>query len=160
DPGEAVAWTDVVAAANAIRARLHAFGLESFVRLTGGKGLHVVAPVTIGPEWAQVKRFCENFADALVGDRPDIYIASAAKARRRHRIFVDWLRNVRGATSVASWSLRAHVGAPVAMPLRWDELGSVEGPKAYDLATALRRCAALKRDPWAGLGELRQHLPV
>ena len=160
DPGEGVAWTDVVAAANEIRARLRALDLRSFVRLTGGKGLHVVAPFRIGPAWEQVKRFCANFAAALVQDRPDIYIAHAAKAQRKQRIFVDWLRNVRGATSIASWSLRAHEGAPIAMPLRWDELGSVEGPQAYDLGAALRRSADLDSDPWAGRKTLRQNLPV
>ncbi len=160
DPAPDVAWVDVVAAAREIRIRLRALKLDSFVRLTGGKGVHVVAPFAAGPAWDQVKNFCAEFAAALAHDKPDLYVASAAKTLRRHRIYIDWLRNVRGATSIAAWSLRARRGAPVAMPLRWHELGGVNGPRAYDLAVGMRRAARLTRDPWAGLAALRQSLPA
>ncbi|MEP6899031.1 MAG: DNA ligase D, partial [Rhodanobacter sp.] len=117
DPAEDVAWKAVVGTAREIRARLEEIGLKSFVRTSGGKGLHVVVPFRRGPSWATVKQFSESFADAMVALHPLQYIATASKAQRKGKIFIDWLRNARGATSVCSWSLRARAGAPVAMPL-------------------------------------------
>jgi bifunctional non-homologous end joining protein LigD len=129
------------------------------VRLSGGKGLHVVAPITPGPSWDEVRVFCEGFAQAMAAHAPTSYVATMAKAKRKDRIFIDWLRNTRGATSVASWSLRARRGAPVAMPLRWQELGRVDGPAAYAPASAMRRAARLGSDPWDGFATLAQALP-
>jgi bifunctional non-homologous end joining protein LigD len=91
--------------------------------------------------------------------QPLRYLATASKAKRDGRIFIDWLRNARGATSVSSWSLRARDGAPVAMPLRWDELGRMKGAAAFDLAGAQRRAKTLRNDPWEGFAKLRQSLP-
>ena len=159
DPAPGVAWTAVVACARAIRKQLEDMELTSFVRTSGGKGLHVVVPFRRGPGWQVVKDFCERFADAMVARDPERYIATASKAQREGKIFIDWLRNARGATSVCSWSLRARDGAPVAMPLRWEELGKVSGGAAFDLRAALKRAASLKADPWAGLATLRQRLP-
>ncbi len=159
DPAEGVVWKSVVAAAREIRARLRQAGLESFVRTSGGKGLHVVVPFRRGPDWPTVKCFCESFADAMVSLHPLQYIATASKAQRKDKIFIDWLRNTRGATSVCSWSLRARAGAPVAMPLRWDELGSIRSGAAFDLKKALKRASGLKADPWEGIATLKQRLP-
>lgn len=159
DPDEGLGWKDVVAAARDVRARLREHGLESFVRQTGGKGLHVVAPILTGPSWEALKAFCESVADAMAAERPERYVATMSKAKREGRIFVDWLRNARGATSVTSWSLRSRPGAPVAMPLRWEELGKLEGPAAFDMARALRRAASLRKDPWDGIAGLSQRLP-
>lgn len=159
DPGEGVAWKQVIAGARDIRDKLKATGLESFVRLSGGKGVHVVVPIARGPSWNEVRTFCESFADAMAQHAPDVYVASMSKAKRGGKIFIDWLRNTRGATSVASWSLRARKGAPVAVPLRWDELGRVKRPDAYDLAKAQRRASSLKNDPWEGFADLEQSLP-
>ncbi|WP_158879816.1 DNA ligase D [Rhodanobacter sp. L36] len=159
DPAEGVAWKSVVAAAREIRARLEEIGLESFVRTSGGKGLHVVVPFRRGPSWPTVKQFCESFADAMVSLHPLQYIATASKAQRKGKIFIDWLRNARGATSVCSWSLRARAGAPVAMPLQWDELGRIKNGAAFDLKKALKRAAGLKADPWEGIAKLKQSLP-
>ncbi|KRE88735.1 DNA ligase [Frateuria sp. Soil773] len=159
DPAEGVAWKAVVAAAREIRARLDEIGLQSFVRTSGGKGLHVVVPFRRGPDWDTVKRFCESFADAMVALHPLRYVATASKAQRKGRIFIDWLRNARGATSVCNWSLRARAGAPVAMPLRWGELGRVKGGGAFDMKKALRRAARLDADPWEGIDAVRQRLP-
>lgn len=159
DPGPGITWKQVVAAARDVRDRLEETGLQSFVRCTGGKGLHVVAPIDRGPGWDAVKQFCEAFADAMATHRPTHYVATMSKAKRANRIFIDWLRNGRGATSVASWSLRAREGAPVAMPLRWEELGRVGGGGAFDLKRAIRRAAKLRMDPWDGMGRLRQKLP-
>lgn len=159
DPGEGVEWKAIVAAGRDLRARLRTAGLQSWVRLSGGKGLHVVVPINRGPTWTQVKEFCEAFADALAAHAPRTYLATASKAQRKGRIFIDWLRNTRGATSVTGWSLRARDGAPVAMPLSWKELSRVTGPSAYNIATARKRATSLKRDPWAELQLCEQSLP-
>ncbi len=159
DPGDGVAWNDVKAAARDVRDKLAGTGLESWVRLTGGKGLHVVVPIDRGPSWDDVKSFCGAFAGALAEHEPMRYVSVAAKKKRDGKLFVDWLRNGRGATSVCSWSLRARDGAPVAVPLRWDELGRIRRPDAYDLRSALRRAASLDADPWADIKRCRQQLP-
>jgi bifunctional non-homologous end joining protein LigD len=158
DPGPGVDWKALVAGARDVRARLADAGLESFVRLSGGKGVHVVVPIR-GTDWSEAKAFCEAFADAMATQQPLHYLATASKAKRDGRIFIDWLRNARGATSVASWSLRARAGAPVAMPLRWDELGRTKGAADFDLAGALRRAKSLRKDPWEGFERLEQALP-
>ncbi|MEP7043014.1 MAG: DNA ligase D [Dokdonella sp.] len=159
DPAPGVDWKALVAGARDVRARLTDTGLQSFVRLSGGKGVHVVVPLRRGVDWAEVKAFCEAFAHAMATQQPLHYLATASKAKRDGRIFIDWLRNARGATSVASWSLRARAGAPVAMPLRWDELGRTKGAAEFDLAAALRRAKSLRKDPWEGFAELEQVLP-
>ncbi len=153
DPGEGVAWTAVIAAARDVRERLQELGMQAYVRLTGGKGLHVVVPIAPGPSWMHAKTFCEGFADALTASAPDRYVATASKAKREGVVFIDWLRNSRGATSVASWSLRARAGAPVAVPLRWRELGQTRSGADYSMARALRRAASLGSDPWDGWDE-------
>jgi bifunctional non-homologous end joining protein LigD len=96
----------------------------------------------------------------MAGQAPTRYVATMAREKRRGRIFIDWLRNARGSTSVASWSLRARPGAPVAVPIRWEELGRVAGPAAFDLERARRRAARLRRDPWEGYADLDQVLPA
>lgn len=150
DPGPDVKWKDVIAAAREVRARLEETGMRSFVRLSGGKGLHVVAPIKPGPSWDQAKAFCEAFADAMATQAPDRYVATASKARRQGVIFIDWLRNARGATSVTNWSLRARAGAGVAMPLRWDELGRTKSGADFTLKRALTRASRLRKPVWEG----------
>ena len=159
DPDAGLPWARVVSAAKLLRKRLQERGLESFVRLTGGKGVHVVAPIVRGPGWDQLKAFAEAFSDALVAERPGEFIATMSKAKRKDLIFIDWLRNSRGATAVTSWSLRAREGAPVALPIAWSELSRVGSAHAFDLRRAQRRAATLKSDPWADLYTLRQRLP-
>lgn len=159
DPGPGLAWAQVVAGARAVRARLRDVGLESFVRLSGGKGVHVVVPIRRGPSWDQARDFTSAFAEAMAAHQPLDYVATMSKARREGRIFIDWLRNGRGATSVCSWSLRAREGAPVAMPIRWEELGRVGGSAAFDLKRALKRATTLRQDPWQGYASLKQVLP-
>jgi len=159
DPDPGTGWTRILAAARDVRARLEDVGLESFVRLSGGKGLHVVVPLVPEADWAQAKDFCEAFAQAMVAHRPDEYVATMSKAKRVGRIFIDWLRNGRGATSVTSWSLRARPGAPVAVPLRWDELGRTKAGNQFGMAQALVRAASAKADAWRGIEQVRQRLP-
>jgi len=159
DPAPGIDWKTLIAAAKEVRDLLRKGGLESFVRLTGGKGLHVVVPIRRGPSWDQAKAFCEAVAGALATNKPERYLATASKAKRSGRIFIDWLRNARGATSVTSWSLRAREGAPVAVPLRWEDLAKIAGPAVFDLAAAKKRAATLRKDPWQGFADLRQSLP-
>lgn len=159
DPGDGVSWKQVAAAAREVRARLGEVGLESFLRMSGGKGLHVVVPLAPAAPWEQARDFCEAFARAMEIQGPERYVANMRKDVRGGRIFLDWLRNTRGATSVASWSLRAREHATVAVPLRWDELARVTGPGAFTLGKALQRAARLRGDPWADMNELRQALP-
>ncbi|MBB4128809.1 bifunctional non-homologous end joining protein LigD [Xanthomonas translucens] len=159
DPGEGVSWTQIKAAAREIRTRLRETGLESFVRLSGGKGLHVVVPIVPGADWEQARDFCEAFAQALASSAPERYVATMSKAKRNGVIFIDWLRNGRGNTSVCSWSLRAREHATVAVPLRWEELARIASPQAFPLAKALQRAARLREHPWKEMDTLRQRLP-
>jgi bifunctional non-homologous end joining protein LigD len=162
DPGEGVDWNAIRAAAREIRARLRDAGLESFLRLSGGKGLHVVVPVAPKADWPTAKAFCEAFARAMEAPHPPRYVATATKARRKGVIFIDWLRNGRGATSVTNWSLRARPEAGVAVPLAWSELGRTKSGTDYPLERALRRAASQRSDPWHSDGwreALRQRLP-
>jgi bifunctional non-homologous end joining protein LigD len=158
DPGDDVAWKRVAAAARLVHRLLSQLGLESFLRTTGGKGLHVVVPLNPGCPWPQVKDFAQAFASTLANAHPLEFIATASKARRNGLIYVDYLRNSRGATSVASYSLRARAGAPVAMPLRWNELGKLKSGHDFDIHSAPKRLARLRTDPWAGIDKLRQDL--
>lgn len=158
DPAPDVAWKRVVTAARTVRTWLTQAGLKSFVRSTGGKGLHVVVPLNPPCPWAQVKDFARAFAETLAQTHPAEFVATASKARRRGKIYVDHLRNSRGATSVASYSLRARAGAPVAMPLRWNELGRLLSGNHYTLRSTPQRLARLRSDPWAGIDAVRQDL--
>ena len=152
DPGEGVDWNAIKAAARDVRARLEELGLQTFLRLSGGKGLHVVLPIRPGPDWDEAKAFCEAFANAMSLRSPDKYVATAVKAKRTGVIFIDWLRNGRGATSVTNWSLRARKEAGVAVPLAWSELGRTKSGHDYPLERALRRLAGQRQDPWVAEG--------
>ncbi|MGB5084943.1 MAG: DNA ligase D [Methylocystis silviterrae] len=153
DPGEQVAWESVIAAAEETRDRLQALGLAAFVKTSGGKGLHVVAPVKPKAEWPEVKAFTKSIADAMAKDSPDKYVATITKSKRRGKILVDYLRNQRGATAVAPYSTRARPGAAVSMPLAWDELSPAIGPDYFTIAKTLARLESLQSDPW---GDFRQ----
>lgn len=148
DPGEQVSWEAVIAAAEETRRRLEDFGLTAFVKTSGGKGLHVVAPVQPKAEWPQVKAFTKSIADAMAHDSPGKFVSTIAKAKRRGKILVDYLRNQRGATAVAPYSTRARPGAAVSMPLAWDELSPAIGPDYFTIAKALARLDSLTNDPW------------
>ncbi len=159
DPGEGVGWNEVKAGARDVRDRLQEIGLRSFVRLSGGKGVHVVVPLQPAADWEQAKAFCEAFAQAMAQQAPERYVATMSKAKRGGVIFIDWLRNTRGATSVCSWSLRARESAGVAVPLRWEELARIKAADAFPLDKALARAKRLKADPWEGIDAVEQTLP-
>ncbi len=158
DPGEGVPFAEVKKAAVDIRKLLEQLELQSFVRASGGKGLHVVVPLSPGCDWDLTKRFAHSFADALARSEPDRFLATATKRLRNKRIFVDYLRNGRGATAVASYSLRARPGAPVAMPLSWSELSKLKRPDAFTLKEVPARLRRRRKDPWDGIDKVRQNL--
>ncbi|WP_044561148.1 DNA ligase D [Azospirillum sp. B4] len=149
DPGEGVAWQAVIDAAREVKDRLEQAGLAAFVKTTGGKGLHVVAPLKPQADWEAVKAYTKGIAEAMAADSPDRFVATITKAKRKARILVDYLRNQRGATAVAAYSTRARPGAAVSMPLAWDELSPAIGPAYFTVMTAPTRLATLKADPWA-----------
>ena len=158
DPGDKVAWPRVVAAARLMRRLLTQLGMKSFLRTTGGKGLHVVVPLNPGCAWPRVKDFAHAFAATVAQAHPLEFIATASKAKRSGKIYLDYLRNSRGATSVASYSLRARSGAPVAVPIRWNELGKLKSGHDFDIRSTPKRLARLRSDPWAGIDDVRQNL--
>jgi bifunctional non-homologous end joining protein LigD len=160
DPGDAVPWGRVIDAAHEVRRRLTASGLQSFVKTTGGKGLHVVFPLTPRADWDTVKAFAQSIATGMAADQPDLYTASMAKSSRHGRIFIDYLRNGMGATAVAAYSTRAREGAPVSVPLDWDELGPDIRSHHFTLLNLPKRLAFLDRDPWRGFATLEQTLPT
>ena len=158
DPGPGVKWDQLVASARQIRDLLADLSLVSFVKSSGGKGLHVVVPLNPGCDWSIAKPFARSIAESLAAREPSRYVATASKAARDGRVFIDYLRNGRGATSVASWSLRSRVGAPVAVPLAWEDLDRLERPDAFDIETAPRRIEEWGSDPWEALSTLSQDL--
>jgi bifunctional non-homologous end joining protein LigD len=158
DPGEEVGWADVVAAARDVRQRLAAIDLESFVKLTGGKGLHVVLPID-GADWEQAKTFAQAVALAMNADAPEHYVAKITKSLRRGKIFVDYLRNSLEQTSVAAYSTRARTGAPVSVPVTWEELSRTTGGNQYTVLNLGRRLGSLKQDPWKDIARVKQKLP-
>jgi bifunctional non-homologous end joining protein LigD len=157
DPGPNVPWTEVKAAALHVRDLLRQAGLRTFLRTTGGKGLHVVVPLNPGCDWEIVKRFAKGFADALAASEPQRFLAVSTLKLRPNKIFVDYLRNGRGATAVASYSLRARDRAPVALPIAWSQLKALKRGDAYtlkDVPGLLKR----RKDPWAGIDKVQQDL--
>nr|WP_084731289.1 DNA ligase D [Microvirga vignae] len=152
DPAEDVPWSVLIEAAFEVRERLRHVRLESFVKTTGGKGLHVVTPLKPKAGWDETKAFAQSLAEDMAGDSPDRYVATMAKRARKGRIFIDYLRNGRGATAVAAYSTRARSGASVSTPLAWDELSASIRPNHFTVDNLPTRLAHMKTDPWADLG--------
>ena len=158
DPDVRLPWREVMAAAHHVRERLEDLGLESFVKTTGGKGLHVVVPLAPRHEWDEVKQFSRALAESIVAERPRDFTAKAAKRERSQRIYIDWLRNAEGATAIAPYSVRARAGAPVATPLHWDEVGGRMRPGKYHVGNVVKRLRGLHSDPWKQLRRKPQSL--
>jgi bifunctional non-homologous end joining protein LigD len=150
DPDPTVPWQRVVEAGQAMRLFLEELGLASFAMTTGGKGLHVVVPVAPRVAWDAVKEFTQHIADHFAAVSPERFTSNMSKAQRKGRIFIDYLRNGRGATAIAPYSTRARPGATVATPVGWDELMSGVDPTSFTVRTIPMRLDALKADPWAG----------
>lgn len=159
DPDAAIDWNALAECARELHERLRQHGLQGFLKSTGGKGLHVVAPILPEHEWPAAKQFAHGIALAMEQERPDIYTTKAAKTARKGRIFLDYLRNDREATAVAPFSPRAHRGAPVAMPLSWNEL-DVESAPAFHVSEFADWKKRLRNDPWKAMATLQQRLPV
>jgi bifunctional non-homologous end joining protein LigD len=155
DPGESVDWKAIVAAAQETRDRLKALKLRSFVKLSGGKGIHVVVPVA-GADWDTTKRFAARVAASMTADSPQLYLAKMTKSLRQGKIFIDYFRNSREATSVAVYSTRARAGAPISMPVAWDALARTTEGNQFTLLNWKKH---LKADPWAEIGRVKQRLP-
>jgi bifunctional non-homologous end joining protein LigD len=161
DPGPDVAWPRVIDAAFAVRELLTTdYGLESFLKTTGGKGLHVVVPISPRRHgWNEAKQFCRHVAEQIANRDPKRYTVNMAKAQRAGRIFVDYLRNDRGATAVAAYSTRARPGAPISTPLDWDELTPAIRSDHFHVGNFAARLTALKADPWKKIGDVKQSFP-
>ena len=158
DPSPEVPWVRVVESARHIRQFLTDLGLVSFVKTTGGKGLHIVVPIERRHDWEAAKAFSKGVADAIVAVAPDQYTSNMSKAGRTNKIFLDYLRNARGATAVAPFSPRSRPGAPVSMPLHWDELSEQIPSDHFTIRDALDWLAKVKDDPWKELRTVRQSL--
>ena len=158
DPDTAVPFARVMEAARQIRERLTDVGLVSFVKTTGGKGLHVVVPLERRQTWSEMKEFSLRLAQGLASDYPQVYTANSSKKARPGKIYIDYQRNNRGATAVAPYSTRARPGAPVATPLEWKELIPTLTPDAFNVRNLAARLSGLRADPWAGMASVRQSL--
>ena len=157
DPDVGLDFADVRGAALDVRDRLAALRLASFALLTGGKGIHVVAPLTRRASWPEVKAFAKGFAALLAEDAADRYVANMAKAKRKGLIFVDYLRNERGSTAIAPYSTRAREGAPVAAPVGWEEVNSLTAANSVTVESMPERVRRVG-DPWAGYFDVRQSI--
>ena len=148
DPDALVPWRDVMAATRRVRERVEDLGLEAFLKTSGGKGLHVMVPLAPKHEWDEVKAFSRAIAESLAAEDPRVFTTNMAKKERTRRIFIDYLRNAPGATTVAAYSVRARRGAPVSTPLHWDELGGRMKPASFHAGNVVRRLQGLHSDPW------------
>jgi bifunctional non-homologous end joining protein LigD len=160
DPGEDVPWVAVIEAAREVRSRLEGEGLKSFVKTSGGKGLHVVVPVEPRADWDAAKAFTAALAAAMAKSRPDRYLATMAKKARVGRIFIDYVRNSRGQTAVSAYSTRAHPEATVSTPLDWSELSESIRPDHFKIDNLRQRLKFLGADPWEGFFKVKQRMPA
>ncbi len=158
DPGPGVPWKEVRRAAFTLRKMLEALHLESYVKVTGGKGLHVHVPIEPLYDEGEVKNFARALAEAMAARDPDRFTATMSKKARGGKIFVDYLRNGHGALAVAPYSVRARAGAPVALPVSWEELPRIRSAAPFSVKQALARLAS--PDPWENFGHRRQRLPL
>ncbi|MBN1321941.1 MAG: non-homologous end-joining DNA ligase [Thermoleophilia bacterium] len=154
DPDPAIPWRELADGARLVRDLLSGVGITSFVKTTGGKGLHVVAPVKPERGWEEVRVFCREVAETAAGEAPDRFTGNMSKAKRGGKIYIDYVRNNRGATSIAPYSTRAKEGATIAVPLRWAELSGRIRPDTYTLRTLPNRLRRLAGDPWEGYFEI------
>lgn len=160
DPDPALGWDRVIEAADLTRAVLGDLGLESFCKTSGGKGLHIVVPITPGPGWDDIKAFARAVAQRLASGWPTLFTATMGVEHHRKKIFVDYLRNVRGASTAVAYGVRARPGMGVSVPIGWDELAQTTGGAHWTLANIDVRLKQLNRPkraaPWARYGQVQQ----
>jgi bifunctional non-homologous end joining protein LigD len=159
DPDEGLGFDEVRRTARDLHRYLADMGLQSFPLTTGGKGLHVVVPVEATAPWKEVKSFAKGLSAEMAADSPDRYLTTAGKADRVGRIFIDYLRNDPTSTAVAPYSTRSRKGAPVAMPIRWEQVEPGLDPCDYTVETVPALLRRQRSDPWAEMLEVRQRLP-
>jgi bifunctional non-homologous end joining protein LigD len=150
DPDPALPWNELKAAAEKLRDLMSELGLGAFVKTTGGKGLHVVVPIAPKLDWDGAHACAKKVAEHLAGQAPELYIATMSKAKRRGKIFIDYLRNARTASAVCAYSTRARAGAPVSVPLRWQELTADVRGERFTIGNVPQRLARLRKEPWDG----------
>lgn len=160
DPAPDVAWSKIVEGAKEVRDNLAQYNLTSFVKSTGGKGLHVVVPILPEYDWEEVKEFTHIFVKFLEQLKPKNYISKMTKSKRNGKIFIDYLRNQRTATAISAYSTRARIHAPVSTPLSWDELSNQKEDNTYTIKTLVKRLAHLKEDPWKNFWTIKQSLKL
>jgi bifunctional non-homologous end joining protein LigD len=160
DPGPEVEWSKVVSAAHDLREHLEKISLTSFIKTTGGKGFHIVVPIQRKYTWDDVKNFAKTFVQVLVQQNPKNYVGTMTKTQRTGKIFIDYLRNERGATAVAPYSTRARLGGTVATPLHWDEVNKKILSSTFTIHNLSKRLDKLQEDPWQGFYKLKQKLPL
>ena len=159
DPDEAIPWKTLAESAKEVRSRLKHCKLESFLKTTGGKGLHVVAPIAPEHDWPVVKEFAHDIANQMAAENKALFLTKMTKADRKGKIFIDYLRNDRGATSIAPFSPRARHGAPVAVPMDWKELDAAN-PLRFLVADFSEWKSRLRHDPWTAMLKKRQAIPA
>jgi bifunctional non-homologous end joining protein LigD len=158
DPGEGLGWDRMTEAARLTRELLEELGLVSFCKTSGGKGLHVVVPLTPQAGWDEVKGFSQAVAQHMAGALPKFFSAKMGKQNRRDKIFVDYLRNNRGSSTVAAFSLRARPGMGASVPISWDELDTTTSGDQWNIGNLHQRLDALKGDPWSQYDRTRQRI--
>ena len=159
DPDVAISWRTLADAADEVRKRFKKLGLKSFLKSTGGKGLHVVVPIEPRCDWATVKEFAHSFVLDMEKSAPELYLTKMTKSARAHKIYLDYLRNERGATAIAAFSPRARPGIPVSLPLSWSDIKLAERP-LFHVSDYSSWAGRLAQDPWRLLPQTRQSLPL
>lgn len=158
DPGPELEWREILDEAEFVRKRLESIGLNPFYKLSGGKGIHFVISIEPELEWPAAKNLCKSLAERIASERPKRFVSVQTKEKRVGKIYIDYLRNGRGATAVAPYSVRAKPGLPIAMPVSWEELLASQSSGQYNLANAAAYLNKRKSDPWEGFFESRQSL--
>jgi len=158
DPDPSLTWESLRDGARRVRDRLAQLGLAGFLKTTGGKGLHVVVPIKPKLSWSAIKDFTGRFAESMAREAPDVFVATMSKSKRRGKIFIDYLRNSRTATAVCAYSTRARSGAPVSLPLGWDELAVDVRADHFNIRNVPQRLAKLGEDPWHGFEAARRSI--
>ncbi|HVT63375.1 MAG TPA: non-homologous end-joining DNA ligase, partial [Legionellaceae bacterium] len=160
DPAPRIRWRTIVNTAFELKQYLEQYGVMSFVKSTGGKGLHVVVPIQPMHHWHEISIFCKQIVDAIAARMPNKYVTTMSKEKRKGKIFLDYLRNQRGATAIAPFSLRARIHAPVATPLDWQELQQASSPLIFTIFTIHERLKQLKKDPWEDFWQMKQKIDL
>ncbi len=157
DPGEGVAWEQVLEGAELVRVLLEELGLPAFLKTSGGKGLHVITPIKRLHDWDTVREFSQAVVQHLARTLPQRFVAKAGPRNRVGRIFVDWLRNGFGSTTVSAWSVRARPGLGISVPLRWDELQGLQSSAHWHLGNIEARLPE-GNAPWRGYAKAAMSL--